>query len=43
MERTNSKKLEFFSENVMTGKERFKKNIEFKIRDKRGKIAIIKR
>ncbi len=39
-ERTNSKKLEI-SENVTTGKERFKNNIEFKIRDKRGKIAII--
>jgi isoleucyl-tRNA synthetase len=43
MERTNSEKLEFFSENVTTGKERFKKNIEFKIKDKRGKIAIIKK
>ncbi|VVB83911.1 Isoleucine--tRNA ligase [uncultured archaeon] len=43
MNRTNSKKLEFFSENVTTDKERFKKNIEFKIKDKRGKIAIIKK
>jgi len=43
MERTNSKKIEFFDENVTTGKERFKKNIEFKIKDKRGKIAIIKK
>src|SRR4030042_6412073 len=40
MERTNSEKLEFFSENVTTDKERFKKNIEFKIKDKRGTIAI---
>jgi len=43
MERTNSTTIEFFSENVTTGKERFKKNIEFKIKDKRGKIAIIKK
>jgi isoleucyl-tRNA synthetase len=43
MERTNSDKLEFLSQNVTTGKERFKKNIEFKIKDKRGKIAIIKK
>jgi len=35
-ERTNSRKLEF----VTTGKERFKNKIEFKIRDKRGWIAI---
>ena len=43
MQRTNSVKLDFFSENVTTGKERFKKNIEFKIKDKRGRIAIIKK
>jgi isoleucyl-tRNA synthetase len=43
MERTNSKKLEFFDANVTTDKERFKKNIEFKIKDKRGKIAINKK
>jgi isoleucyl-tRNA synthetase len=43
MERTNSKKIEFFDANVTTDKERFKKNIEFKIKDKRGKIAIIKK
>jgi len=36
-DRTNSKKIEF----VTTGKERFKNIIEFKIKDKRGKIAII--
>lgn len=36
-DRTNSKKLEI----VTTDKERFKKNNEFKIKDKRGKIAII--
>ncbi|VVB83045.1 Isoleucine--tRNA ligase [uncultured archaeon] len=43
MERTNSKKLEFLSSNVTTGKERFKNKIEFKIKDKRGEIAIIKK
>jgi isoleucyl-tRNA synthetase len=43
LERTNSEKLEFLPENVTTVKERFKKNIEFKIKDKRGKIAIIKK
>ncbi len=43
MQRTNSRKLEIFSENVTTEKERFKKNTEFKIKDKRGKIAIIKK
>jgi len=37
--RTNSKKLDF----VTTDKERFKKNNEFKIKDKRGKISIIKK
>ncbi len=36
-QRTNSKKLEI----VITPKERFKNNVEFKIKDKRGKIAII--
>ena len=35
--RTNSKKLDI----VTTNKERFKKNVEFEIKDKRGKIAII--
>jgi isoleucyl-tRNA synthetase len=39
-ERTNSKKLEIISENVTTIKERFKNKIEFKIKDKRGMIAI---
>ncbi len=39
MERTNAKKLEF-SENVTTAKERFKNIYEFKIRDKRGLIAV---
>ncbi|MEK6827565.1 MAG: isoleucine--tRNA ligase [Nanoarchaeota archaeon] len=43
MERTNSKKLEFLSSNVTTEKERFKNKIEFKIKDKRGEIAIIKK
>jgi isoleucyl-tRNA synthetase len=43
MERTNSKKIEFIDGNVTTDKERFKKNIEFKIKEKRGWIAIIKR
>jgi isoleucyl-tRNA synthetase len=43
MKRTNSKKLEILSENVTTDKERFKKNIEFKIKDKRGTITIIKK
>ncbi len=43
MERTNSKRLEIFSENVTTVKERFKKNIDFKIKDKKGKIAIVKK
>jgi len=43
IERTNSKKLGFFDANVTTDKERFKKNIEFKIKDKRGKIAINKK
>ncbi|HJZ19083.1 MAG TPA: isoleucine--tRNA ligase [Candidatus Nanoarchaeia archaeon] len=37
--RTNSKKLEIL-ENVTTPKERFKNNIDFNIKDKRGKIAI---
>ena len=36
-ERTNSKKLEI----VTTVKERFKKKIDFKIKDKRGQIVII--
>ena len=31
------------TENVTTDKERFKKNIEFKIKDKRGNIAINKK
>ncbi len=43
MERTNSREIEFFSENVTTVKERFKKNTEFKIKDKRGRIGIIKK
>jgi isoleucyl-tRNA synthetase len=43
MERTNSKKLDFIDGNVTTEKERFKKNIEFKIKDKRGWIAVIKK
>jgi len=43
MERTNSTKIEIFSANVTTDKERFKNKIEFKIKDKRGEIAIIKK
>jgi isoleucyl-tRNA synthetase len=43
IERTNSKKLSFIDGNVTTDKERFKKNIEFKIKDKRGWIGIIKK
>ncbi len=43
MERTNSVKLEIFSENVTTGKERFKKIIDFRIKDKRGEIAVVKK
>jgi len=43
MERTNAKKLDIFSSNVTTNKERFKKNIEFKIKDKRGMLSIIKK
>ena len=37
-ERTNSKKLEF----VTTGKERFKNKTDFKIKDKKGWISIVK-
>ena len=36
--RTNSKKLNV----VTTGKERFKNGVGFKIKDKRGKIVVIK-
>jgi isoleucyl-tRNA synthetase len=43
MERVNAVKLEIFSGNVTTGKERFKKITDFKIKDKRGKIAITKK
>jgi len=39
-ERTNATTLEILR-NVTTEKERFKNNIEFKIRDKRGQIIII--
>jgi isoleucyl-tRNA synthetase len=39
LNRTNSKEMKIY-ENVTTDEERFKKNIEFKIKDKRGKIAI---
>ncbi len=38
--RTNAETIEILG-NVTTGKERFKNKIEFKIRDKRGEIAII--
>ena len=40
--RTNSKKIRIISENVTTGKETFKNEIDFKVKDKRGKIAIIR-
>ena len=40
-ERTNSKKLEINKLGVTTYKERFKKIIDFKIKNKEGKIAII--
>ncbi|MFA5070750.1 MAG: isoleucine--tRNA ligase [Candidatus Pacearchaeota archaeon] len=39
LDRTNSKIMKIY-ENVTTDEERFKKNIEFKIKDKRGKVAI---
>ena len=39
-DRTNSEKLEIISENVTTVKERFKNKIEFKIKDRRGTIAV---
>jgi isoleucyl-tRNA synthetase len=39
LDRTNSKEMKIY-ENVTTDEERFKKNIEFKIKDKRGKIAV---
>ncbi len=42
-DRTNSTEIGFFPKNVTTDKERFKKNIEFKIKDKRGIIAIVKK
>lgn len=38
-ERTNSEKLEI----VTTEKERFKNKIEFKIKDKRGNVSVIKK
>lgn len=41
LQRTNSVGVEIFSENVTTSKERFKKNIEFKIKDKSGLIVIV--
>ena len=41
-ERTNSEKFEIKSLNVTTDKERFKNRISFKIKDKRGEIAITK-
>ncbi len=40
-ERTNSKKLEIFSNNVMTDKERFKNKTSFKIKNKKGEIVVI--
>ncbi len=39
-ERTNAKKL-FISKSVLTDKERFKNNTEFKIKDKKGQIGVI--
>lgn len=41
--RTNSTEIEFFDVNVTTDEERFKKNIEFKIKDKRGYVGITKK
>jgi isoleucyl-tRNA synthetase len=43
MKRTNSTTIEFLLPNVTTGKERFKNNTEFRMKDKRGMIAIIKK
>ena len=40
-ERTNAKKLFINPSNVTTDKERFKNRIDFKIKDKRGEIAIV--
>ena len=40
-ERTNSKKIGFFGDDKGKIKETFKNKIEFKIKDKRGEIAII--
>jgi isoleucyl-tRNA synthetase len=43
MQRTNSTEIEFILPNVTTNEERFKKKIEFKIKDKRGEIGIDKK
>jgi isoleucyl-tRNA synthetase len=40
-ERTNSSSINFYEENVTTEKERFKKNKDFKIKNKRGEIGIV--
>lgn len=42
-ERTNSTEISFILGNVTTPEERFKKNIEFKIKDKRGHVGIVKK
>ena len=40
-EKTNSSSIKFFIENVTTNKERFKKTISFKIKDKKGVIGLL--
>lgn len=41
-ERTNSTKIEFSSEDSLDSKETFKNNLEFKIKDKKGRMIIIR-
>ncbi|MEK6840843.1 MAG: isoleucine--tRNA ligase [Nanoarchaeota archaeon] len=40
-DRTNSKKIEFFTDGKIAHKERFKNKTTFSIKDKRGEIAVI--
>ena len=40
MQRTNSRRLEIKGENVTTGKERFKNEREFQVKNKRGKMLV---
>jgi len=40
-EKTNSSSIKIFIENVTTNKERFKKTISFKIKDKKGEIGLL--